>query len=136
MKKIVSVSVYERGEIIKKRSYHPKKTRTRTYFPTPFVFLSRFSLVVLLGVSSPSILSSECVSTAFLGFAAVSYHSLFEDGPGPQFRCRLCSKQVTNKWHHFHRHQAVRSVCPICRASYSRRDTLKAHIRTKHPFVS
>ncbi|XP_065338490.1 sex determination protein fruitless-like isoform X11 [Cloeon dipterum] len=69
------------------------------------------------------------------GLDAGSYHSLFEEGAGPQFRCRLCGKQVTNKWHHFHSHQPVRSVCPICKASYSRRDTLKAHIRAKHPFV-
>ncbi|XP_059475204.1 sex determination protein fruitless-like isoform X6 [Neocloeon triangulifer] len=92
---------------------------------------SNFNISDLRDTGQPSGASSDPLD----GLDAGSYHSLFEDGPGPQFRCRMCGKQVTNKWHHFHRHQAVRSVCPICRASYSRRDTLKAHIRAKHPYV-
>ncbi|KAK2584677.1 hypothetical protein KPH14_007019 [Odynerus spinipes] len=64
----------------------------------------------------------------------LSYHDMFAGSLGSPalWRCRACGKQVTNRWHHFHIHTAQRSLCPYCPASYSRIDTLRSHIRTKH----
>ncbi|XP_018306034.1 zinc finger and BTB domain-containing protein 6 isoform X2 [Mycetomoellerius zeteki] len=64
----------------------------------------------------------------------LSYHEMFAvslNSPA-LWRCRACGKQVTNRWHHFHIHTAQRSLCPYCPATYSRIDTLRSHIRTKH----
>ncbi|KAG7211326.1 hypothetical protein KM043_010622 [Ampulex compressa] len=64
----------------------------------------------------------------------LSYHEMFSVSLGSPalWRCRACGKQVTNRWHHFHIHTAQRSLCPYCPATYSRIDTLRSHIRTKH----
>ncbi|XP_025156858.1 protein abrupt isoform X8 [Harpegnathos saltator] len=64
----------------------------------------------------------------------LSYHEMFAVSLGSPalWRCRACGKQVTNRWHHFHIHTAQRSLCPYCPATYSRIDTLRSHIRTKH----
>ncbi|XP_012260549.3 sex determination protein fruitless isoform X4 [Athalia rosae] len=64
----------------------------------------------------------------------LSYHEMFAVSLSSPalWRCRACGKQVTNRWHHFHIHTAQRSLCPYCPATYSRIDTLRAHIRTKH----
>lgn len=65
----------------------------------------------------------------------MSYHSMFTPSrdPGTMWRCRSCGKEVTNRWHHFHSHTAQRSLCPYCPATYSRIDTLRSHLRVKHP---
>ncbi|XP_034943026.1 modifier of mdg4 isoform X5 [Chelonus insularis] len=71
------------------------------------------------------------MSTVPLG---LPYHEMFvtiQDNP-PLWRCRACGKQVTNRWHHAHIHIAQRSLCPYCPATYSRIDTLRSHVRTKH----
>ncbi|NP_001157595.1 fruitless isoform m-C [Nasonia vitripennis] len=64
----------------------------------------------------------------------LSYHEMFAVSLGSPalWRCRACGKQVTNRWHHFHIHTAQRSLCPYCPATYSRIDTLRSHIRSKH----
>ncbi|KAI4477367.1 hypothetical protein M0804_012753 [Polistes exclamans] len=64
----------------------------------------------------------------------LSYHEMFAGSLGSPalWRCRACGKQVTNRWHHFHIHTAQRSLCPYCPNTYSRIDTLRTHIRTKH----
>ncbi|XP_055313101.1 sex determination protein fruitless isoform X1 [Sitodiplosis mosellana] len=66
---------------------------------------------------------------------AMSYHNMFTPSrdPGTMWRCRSCGKEVTNRWHHFHSHTAQRSMCPYCPATYSRIDTLRSHLRAKHP---
>lgn len=65
----------------------------------------------------------------------MSYHNMFTPSrdPGTMWRCRSCGKEVTNRWHHFHSHTAQRSMCPYCPATYSRIDTLRSHLRVKHP---
>ncbi|XP_037954662.1 sex determination protein fruitless-like [Teleopsis dalmanni] len=65
----------------------------------------------------------------------MSYHNMFTQSrePGTMWRCRSCGKEVTNRWHHFHSHTAQRSMCPYCPATYSRIDTLRSHLRVKHP---
>ncbi|XP_063707470.1 sex determination protein fruitless isoform X4 [Culicoides brevitarsis] len=62
------------------------------------------------------------------------YHSMFTPSrdPGTMWRCRSCGKEVTNRWHHYHSHTAQRSLCPYCPATYSRIDTLRSHLRSKH----
>ncbi|XP_046735104.1 sex determination protein fruitless isoform X8 [Diprion similis] len=64
----------------------------------------------------------------------LTYHEMFAVSVSSPtlWRCRACGKQVTNRWHHFHIHTAQRSLCPYCPATYSRIDTLRSHIRTKH----
>lgn len=65
---------------------------------------------------------------------ALSYHEMFAVSMASPalWRCRACGKQVTNRWHHFHIHNRHRSLCPYCPATYSRIDTLRTHIKTKH----
>ncbi|XP_055678660.1 sex determination protein fruitless isoform X3 [Lutzomyia longipalpis] len=66
----------------------------------------------------------------------MSYHNMFSptrELAGTMWRCRTCGKEVTNRWHHFHSHTAQRSMCPYCPATYSRIDTLRSHLRVKHP---
>lgn len=48
------------------------------------------------------------------------------------WRCKACGKEVTNRWHHYHSHTPQRSFCPYCPATYSRIDTLRSHMRSKH----
>uniref|UniRef100_A0A0C9R3E5 Fru_4 protein n=1 Tax=Fopius arisanus TaxID=64838 RepID=A0A0C9R3E5_9HYME len=48
------------------------------------------------------------------------------------WRCRACGKHVTNRWHHFQVHTGQRFPCPYCTANYSRIDTVRGHVRTKH----
>lgn len=64
----------------------------------------------------------------------MTYHNMFTPSrdPGTMWRCRSCGKEVTNRWHHYHSHTAQRSMCPYCPATYSRIDTLRSHLRTKH----
>lgn len=64
----------------------------------------------------------------------MSYHNMFipSQEPGTLWKCRLCGKEVTNRWHHFHSHTAQRSLCPYCPATYSRIDTLRMHLKQKH----
>ncbi|XP_013173945.1 PREDICTED: sex determination protein fruitless isoform X3 [Papilio xuthus] len=63
-----------------------------------------------------------------------SYHSMFVAAAesAALWRCKSCGKEVSNRWHHFHSHTAQRSICPYCPATYSRIDTLRAHLRLKH----
>ncbi|XP_076259433.1 sex determination protein fruitless isoform X3 [Rhynchophorus ferrugineus] len=64
----------------------------------------------------------------------LSYIDMFEASPSNilLWRCKACSKEVTNRWHHFHSHTPQRSLCPYCPATYSRIDTLRSHMRLKH----
>ncbi|XP_045467261.1 sex determination protein fruitless isoform X4 [Harmonia axyridis] len=64
----------------------------------------------------------------------ISYNGMFEASGSSVllWRCKCCSKQVTNRWHHYHSHTPQRSACPYCPASYSRIDTLRSHMRAKH----
>ncbi|KAH1005983.1 hypothetical protein HUJ04_006870 [Dendroctonus ponderosae] len=64
----------------------------------------------------------------------LSYVHMFEVSPSNVllWRCKACSKEVSNRWHHFHSHTPQRSYCPYCPATYSRIDTLRSHMRAKH----
>ncbi|KAL7727771.1 hypothetical protein ACLKA6_008099 [Drosophila palustris] len=79
--------------------------------------------------------SSTPTSTGHNSHHTMSYHNMFTPSrdPGTMWRCRSCGKEVTNRWHHFHSHTAQRSMCPYCPATYSRIDTLRSHLRVKHP---
>ncbi|XP_058795175.1 sex determination protein fruitless isoform X5 [Phymastichus coffea] len=48
------------------------------------------------------------------------------------WRCLICGKQVNNRWHHFQVHSGRRWKCPSCPVSYSRTDSLRTHIHSKH----
>lgn len=74
-------------------------------------------------------------SSSISNHHAMSYHNMFTPSrdPGTMWRCRSCGKEVTNRWHHYHSHTAQRSMCPYCPATYSRIDTLRSHLRAKHP---
>ncbi|PSN55604.1 hypothetical protein C0J52_04071 [Blattella germanica] len=69
--------------------------------------------------------------------SSVSYREMFESTIDNPFlwKCRMCGKHVSNRWHHFHSHNLQRSLCPYCTASYSRVDTLRNHLRLKHSDV-
>ncbi|EDV93293.1 GH19220 [Drosophila grimshawi] len=79
--------------------------------------------------------ASTPTSTGHNSHHTMSYHNMFTPSrdPGTMWRCRSCGKEVTNRWHHFHSHTAQRSMCPYCPATYSRIDTLRSHLRVKHP---
>lgn len=64
----------------------------------------------------------------------MSYQNMFISSgePGTIWRCTACGKEVTNRWHHYHSHTPQRSICPYCPSSYSRIDTLRSHLRSKH----
>jgi hypothetical protein len=84
-----------------------------------------------------SMRSSSCGlsgGTTHIHHHQMSYHNMFVPSrePGTMWRCRSCGKEVTNRWHHYHSHTAQRSICPYCPATYSRIDTLRSHLRTKH----
>ncbi|XP_049821319.1 sex determination protein fruitless isoform X4 [Aethina tumida] len=66
--------------------------------------------------------------------SALSYIEMFKPSPTNilLWRCKACSKEVSNRWHHFHSHTPQRSLCPYCPATYSRIDTLRSHMRSKH----
>ncbi|XP_044728974.1 sex determination protein fruitless isoform X6 [Chrysoperla carnea] len=65
--------------------------------------------------------------------ASQTYNNMFEHvSDNTLWRCKTCTKEVTNRWHHFHSHAAQRSFCPYCPATYSRIDTLRSHLRIKH----
>lgn len=65
---------------------------------------------------------------------SLAYQDMFEQASenSISWRCKSCSKEVTNRWHHFHSHRSQRSFCPYCPSTYSRIDTLRSHMRTKH----
>ena len=91
--------------------------------------------------ASPSVLTVAAAAAAAAAHHhhhhhQMSYHNMFSptrELAGTMWRCRTCGKEVTNRWHHFHSHTAQRSVCPYCPATYSRIDTLRSHLRVKHP---
>lgn len=94
--------------------------------------------------ASPNVLTVAAAAAAAAAAAhhhhhhhhQMSYHNMFSptrELAGTMWRCRTCGKEVTNRWHHFHSHTAQRSVCPYCPATYSRIDTLRSHLRVKHP---
>ncbi|XP_063243920.1 sex determination protein fruitless-like isoform X4 [Bacillus rossius redtenbacheri] len=66
------------------------------------------------------------------GLLPTSYRDMFEPVDSFVQKCRACGKVVSNRWHHFQIHLSRRSACPYCPASYSRIDTLRSHIRSKH----
>ncbi|XP_065169951.1 sex determination protein fruitless isoform X3 [Atheta coriaria] len=67
----------------------------------------------------------------------LAYNDMFEQSVSNSllWKCRSCAKEVTNRWHHFHSHTPQRSICPYCPATYSRIDTLRSHLRSKHIFM-
>ncbi|GJQ69512.1 hypothetical protein Trydic_g6612 [Trypoxylus dichotomus] len=71
------------------------------------------------------------------GSSHPSYNDMFEVSTinSLLYRCKTCSKEVTNRWHHYHSHTSERSFCPYCPATYSRIDTLRSHMRAKHPVL-
>ncbi|XP_046996074.1 broad-complex core protein isoforms 1/2/3/4/5-like isoform X6 [Schistocerca americana] len=78
--------------------------------------------------------SSQDTMDGLDGHQLPLYHSIYEAVPNHfnLWKCQLCGKEVTNRWHHYHSHGIQRSLCPYCSASYSRIDTLRSHIRQKH----
>nr|XP_023016089.1 sex determination protein fruitless-like isoform X5 [Leptinotarsa decemlineata] len=89
---------------------------------------------------TPSIPPPEITDTIDVttGGSSLSYVEMFEPSSTNilLWRCKSCSKEVTNRWHHFHSHTTQRSFCPYCPATYSRIDTLRSHMRTKHSFFN
>lgn len=62
------------------------------------------------------------------------YCDLFHkvSGSPTLFRCRICGKTVSNRWHHAAIHRPQSNHCPLCYQSFTRKDNMKAHIRIKH----
>lgn len=48
------------------------------------------------------------------------------------YKCKLCEKTVTNRWHHASIHRPQYSKCPKCQQTFTRKDNMKAHMRLKH----
>ncbi|XP_017781040.1 PREDICTED: sex determination protein fruitless isoform X5 [Nicrophorus vespilloides] len=71
------------------------------------------------------------------GGMQLSYTDMFEPSATTalMWKCRACSKEVTNRWHHYHSHTPQRAICPYCPATYSRIDTLRSHLRAKHVYM-
>lgn len=72
--------------------------------------------------------------TDMLASHRFSYAEMFQASTNNllRWKCKACSKEVTNKWHHFYSHATQRSLCPYCPATYSRIDTLRTHLKSKH----
>lgn len=87
------------------------------------------------GFNQSQAIGSTTPTSALNSHHQMSYHNMFTPSrdPGTMWRCRSCGKEVTNRWHHYHSHTAQRSMCPYCPATYSRIDTLRSHLRVKHP---
>lgn len=64
------------------------------------------------------------------------YDVLFVKMSPVAFKCRLCGKTVSNKWHHAHSHWSATVACPYCPHVYTRKDNLKYHIKAKHSIGS
>ncbi|XP_026472257.1 sex determination protein fruitless-like isoform X2 [Ctenocephalides felis] len=67
--------------------------------------------------------------------ASADYSSIFTKLPGhvpPLFRCVLCYKDVSNRWHHANIHRPQSHTCPRCGQTFTRRDNMKAHFKIKH----
>lgn len=64
----------------------------------------------------------------------LSYNEMYTGtmGSPASWRCLVCGKHVTNRWHHYHTHTAQRCKCSYCPSTFSRIDTLRTHIRSKH----
>ncbi|XP_014253032.1 sex determination protein fruitless-like isoform X6 [Cimex lectularius] len=60
------------------------------------------------------------------------YETLFTKISPVLFRCRICGKTVSNKWHHANSHIPRSAACPYCPHVYTRKDNLKYHIKNKH----
>ncbi|GJQ69514.1 hypothetical protein Trydic_g6614 [Trypoxylus dichotomus] len=48
------------------------------------------------------------------------------------YKCKLCEKTVTNRWHHASIHKPQYNKCPECHQLFTRKDNMKAHMRLKH----
>lgn len=48
------------------------------------------------------------------------------------YACKICGKNVSNRWHHASIHRPQSNTCPMCQQSFTRKDNMKAHIRLKH----
>lgn len=69
--------------------------------------------------------------------ATSDYCDLFErvvNNPA-LYACRMCGKNVSNRWHHAAIHRPQFNLCPMCRQSFTRKDNMKAHMRLKHGTV-
>lgn len=48
------------------------------------------------------------------------------------YKCNVCGKTVTNRWHHASIHKPQHNKCPKCQQTFTRKDNMKAHMRLKH----
>lgn len=48
------------------------------------------------------------------------------------YKCNVCEKTVTNRWHHASIHRPQYNKCPKCHQLFTRKDNMKAHMRLKH----
>lgn len=85
-------------------------------------------------ITQPLSILEQTLAVESPGGPHVPYTEMFEVSSASSllWKCKSCSKEVTNRWHHFHSHATLRSRCPYCPASYSRIDTLRTHLRCKH----
>lgn len=49
------------------------------------------------------------------------------------YKCKICGKIVANMRNHYLMHRPEKHYCPVCNASRTRLDNLKAHCKEKHP---
>lgn len=79
----------------------------------------------------------------FFHLADIKYHRkpncdkiFHEDPTDPKlYVCKVCSKHVRSKWHHFQTHYSRDHKCSDCDAVYSRIDTLRTHAKKRHRTV-
>ncbi|KAI4457391.1 btb domain transcription factor [Holotrichia oblita] len=102
----------------------------------PAVYTRSDTLLLHMRTKHPSELTQNYFGADVNGSPQPSYNDMFEVSTinSLLYRCKTCSKEVTNRWHHYHSHTPQRSFCPYCPATYSRIDTLRSHMRTKHQF--
>ena len=48
------------------------------------------------------------------------------------YKCLLCGKIITNRWHHVRSHRSQNCKCQYCGSTFTRSDNLKVHIKQKH----
>lgn len=98
------------------------------------LFISRISIYIFFAKPFCLLNITNFVFAEFVGGHRFSYAEMFQASTNNllRWKCKACSKEVTNKWHHFYSHTTQRSFCPYCPATYSRIDTLRTHLKSKH----